>query len=79
MFNVQRSFSPAFLNRVVRQHVSYPGQIAKAPSATLNSQVYVLLSTMNHSCSPAVRLETSAATGAEVPGRVKTTEARGLV
>ena len=75
MFNVQRSFSPAFLNPVVRQHVSYPG----APSATLNSQVYVLLSTMNHSCSPAVRLETSAATGAEVPGRVKTTEARGLV
>lgn len=43
-------------------------KIAIAP-CTAHIQVYVLLSTMNHSCAPSVRLDTSANSGAEAEAK----------
>ena len=43
-------------------------KIAISP-CTAHIQVYVLLSTMNHSCAPSVRLDTSADSGAEAEAK----------
>eukprot|EP00439_Symbiodinium_sp_Y106_P034611 s5381_g4.t1 len=56
----------ALAGRLVLNAASFTVPSTEETQSIRGAGVYVLLSTMNHSCSPAVRLETSAATGAEV-------------